>query len=108
MRRIDAVLLLAVAILMSAVAGCTSDTSTDDTVVGIVTQVSGDLGSVESFIITDPQGQSYQFTPVDGLLFDGGPIDHLREHIVSGDPVKVSYERSDDGAMIAVEVTDAG
>jgi len=108
MRRIGPTLFLTVAVLLSALAGCTSDTSTDTTVVGIVTQVSGDLGSVESFIITDPEGQSYQFTPADGLLFDGGPIDHLREHIISGDPVKVRYERSDDGAMVAVEVTDEG
>lgn len=107
MKRISPALVLAVVVLVSAVAGCTSD-STDTMVVGIVTQVSGDLGSVESFIITDPEGQSYQFTPVDGLLFDGGPIDHLREHIVSGDPVQVRYERSDDGALIAVEVTDEG
>lgn len=107
MKRISPALVLAVVVLVSAVAGCSSD-STDTMVVGIVTQVSGDLGSVESFIITDPEGQSYQFTPVDGLLFDGGPIDHLREHIVSGDPVQVRYERSDDGALIAVEVTDEG
>lgn len=108
MRRIGPTFIFTVAVLLSAVAGCTSDTSTDTTVVGIVTQVSGDLGSVESFIITDAEGQSYQFTPADGLLFDGGPIDHLREHIISGDPVEVRYERSDDGSMVAVEVTDEG
>jgi hypothetical protein len=108
MRRVKPALALTIVVLLSAAVGCTSDASSDTTVVGIVTQVSGDLGSVESFIVTDPQGQSHQFTPAPGLLFDGGPIDHLREHIVTGDPVEVRYERSDGGALIAVEVTDRG
>jgi hypothetical protein len=107
MKRGRHALALMIVVLLSASVGCTSDAS-PDTVVGIVTQVSGDLGSVESFIITDPQGQSYQFTPAAGLLFDGGPIDHLREHIVTGDPVEVRYERSGGGALIAVAVTDQG
>jgi hypothetical protein len=101
--------LIAVVTLVTVlgVAGCSSGDGSDDSVTGVVTQVTGDLGSVESFVITDSAGKSYQFTPADGLTFHGGPIDHLREHIVSGEPVAVSYEEADDGSLIAVVVGDA-
>jgi len=93
--------------LLAALTGCSTGGS-GDTVSGVVTQVTGDLGSVDSFVITDSSGESYQFTPTEGLTFHGGPLDHLREHIVSGEAVEVRYETADDGSLVALEVGDAG
>jgi hypothetical protein len=97
-----------VAVVVVAMAACSSsDGGGDGRVTGVVTQVSGELGEVASFVVTDGEGKSFQFEPAPGLTFDGGPLDHLREHIVSGDPVQVAYERSPDGVLVAIRVTDS-
>jgi len=99
-----------VVVLITAVgaAGCSSGPGSDAVVSGVVTQVTGDLGAVETFVVTDETGESHQFTPAEGLTFHGGPLDHLREHIISGEPVEVTYQEADDGSLVAVEVGDAG
>ncbi len=105
-RSVAAVILLVIPSLL-IVACSSSDDDGEGRVTGVVTQVSGDLGEVTSFVVTDGDGRSHQFEPAPGLMFEDGPLDHLREHIVSGDPVEVGYERAEDGALIAVDVADA-
>ncbi len=94
----------AVALIGSA---CSDSASADDPVEGIITQVSGELGSVETFIVLDDNGKSHQFTPKPGLLFYGGPLDHLRDHIVTGQRVVVSFESSAYGNNTAVLILHA-
>jgi hypothetical protein len=97
--------MLGTAVLLLTVAGCSSnavdDDHHDDTVSGVVTEVSGSLTEVESFVILDDEGNSHLFRPEPGLLFLGGPLGHLREHVVSGERVTVTFEPTADGEMIA-------
>jgi hypothetical protein len=86
---------------------CSDSESADDPVEGIITQVSGELGSVETFIVLDDNGKSHQFTPEPGLLFYGGPLDHLRDHIVTGQRVVVTFESSAYGSNTAVLIVHA-
>ena len=104
-RSVAAVALLVIASLF--VVACSSSDGGEGRVTGVVTQVSGELGEVTSFVVTDGEGRNHQFEPAPGLMFEDGPLDHLREHIVSGDPVEVGYERSEDGALVAIDVADA-
>jgi hypothetical protein len=99
-------LLAAVVVLVVAAAVITGCSSQDNgsVTVGVVTQVSGERGYVESFIVTDESGQSLRFRPVAGLTVDGAPINSLREYLVSRERVQVDFERSDDGFLIATEV----
>jgi hypothetical protein len=86
---------------------CSDSGSAGDPVEGIITQVSGELGSVETFIVFDDNGKSHQFTPEPGLLFYGGPLDHLRDHIVTGQRVVVTFESSAYGSNTAVLILHA-
>jgi hypothetical protein len=104
-RSVAAVVLLVIPSLF--IVACSASDDGEGRVMGVVTQVSGELGEVTSFVVTDGEGRSHQFEPAPGLMFEDGPLDHLREHIVSGDPVEVRYERSEDGALIAIDVADA-
>ena len=99
-------IVVAVALLALAAAACGSDES-DAPVEGVVTQVSGELGAVESFIVLDDSGDSHQFEPQPGLLFYGGPLDHLRDHILTGQRVKITYERAAYGALVATLIEHA-
>jgi hypothetical protein len=105
--RRGALAVLVVVVVLATAACSSSDGGGDGRVTGVVTQVSGELGEVASFVVTDGEGKSYQFEPAPGLTFEEGPLDHLREHIVSGDPVEVAYERSPEGVLVAIRVTDA-
>ena len=95
------------AVAAIAVAGCSSATTTsDNTLTGVISEVTGDLTSVSAFVVLDEDGSSHKFVPVEGLLFEGGPLSHLREHIVTGDPVVVTFESGAGGELIAVHVVD--
>ena len=96
---------VAVSLLAVSVVGCGGDDASD-TVTGVVTQVTGQLAEVDSFVITDTDGKSHRFVPAEGLRFHDGPLDHLREHIITGTPVVVVFERGADGALVAVSVED--
>jgi len=93
------------------VAGCSStgDDHGDggDTVSGIVTEVTGDLTVVESFVVQDDRGDSHLFRPEPGLLFYGGSLIHLRDHVVTGQRVTVHFEPSAYGEMTATLVEHA-
>jgi hypothetical protein len=101
------VLAVATAIAIAAV-GCASDDSgASDEVVGVVAEVTGDLTHVESFVVLDDAGNSHLLTPAEGLLFYGGPLSHLRDHIVSGERVRVTFEEGAYGAMTATLIVHA-
>lgn len=105
-KRILVVVALAGAVALVGTA-CSDSASADGPVEGIITQVSGELGSVETFIVLDDDGKSHQFTPEPGLLFYGGPLDHLRDHIVTGQRVVVTFEESAYGKNTAVLILHA-
>ena len=104
-RHVIVVLVAAVAL---AIAGCSgSDPASGDTITGVVTEVNGDLTTVTGFVVLASDGSSHRFTPADGLLFEGGPLPHLREHVITGQLVIVTFEQGPDGGLLAVHVEDA-
>jgi hypothetical protein len=76
-------------------------------VVGVVIAVEGNLQGTDSFTIVVDGGTELVFLPEKGLLFDGGPLSHLRDHLTSGSPVGVSYSTDASGNNIAHVVGDA-
>jgi hypothetical protein len=97
--------IMVVALVVSA---CASDGSEDsNTVEGIVSEVTGDLASVESLVILDSNGKSHLFKPEPGLLFYGGPLSHLRDHVVTGQRVVVTFEVGAYGERIAILIEHA-
>ena len=101
-------LLLGVIVAVMALTACTSDGSENsDIVEGIVTEVTGDLTAVESLVIMDSDGKSHFFKPSPGLLFYGGPLTHLRDHVVTGQRVVVTFEADPYGERVAVLIEHA-
>ncbi len=100
--------LVAVATVAIGVSGCSGLPETEGDVVGIVTEVTGDLTEIESFVVLDTAGDSHKFTPGDGMTVMGSPASHLRDHVVSGEPVRVIHHQGTDGELIADDVTHAG
>lgn len=90
-----------IALLLLLLVAC----SGQETVRGVVVDVQGDLQTVERFTLLTEEGEQLEFVPGTGLRFDGGPLSHLRQHMVSGEPVRVRYE-SESGALVVVEVSD--
>ena len=86
---------------LSLLIACAQDSGT---VIGVVTQVDGDLSKVRTFTLL-VEGDSMTFTPAAGGNFDF-PLTHLREHLRDGSPVRVSWERDGD-RNVAVAVGDA-
>lgn len=81
----------------------------DPSLVGVVTAVDGDLTTVNSFQVRSSEGEVIEFTPAPGISFHGStPLSHLTDHVLSGEPVEVTYEILDDGTRVATRVTDAG
>ncbi len=74
--------------------------------VGVVTEVTGDLVSIESFVVIDGAGNSHKFIPGQGMTVAGGPASHLRDHLVSGERVKVLFHPGSNGELIADDVQD--
>lgn len=102
MRRWLVVAVAAVVVSVVSV-GCSSSTTVNpNQVEGVVSEVTGDLTAIQSFVILDDNGKSHLFTPEQGLLFYGGPLSHLRDHIISGQRVVVTFEEGAYGAMTAV------
>jgi len=76
-------------------------------VVGVVIDVAGTLAGIESFMIRLEDGSDLTLVPADGLLFDGvAPLSHVRDHMISGNPVEVTYESSPRGTL-AIAIGDA-
>lgn len=90
-------------------AGCSAGAQPTPAVVsGVVISAQGpDAGSVETFTLRTADGQQLDFTVGKLDLSDGGlPAPHLREHMVSGEPVTVTYE-FDNGQNVALRYVDA-
>lgn len=99
-------LVVGVVALCVVVAGCSGTDGGDadhaeHSVTGVVTEVSGDLTMVESFVVLDDEGNSHLFVPEANLTFYGGPLTHLRDHVVTGQRVTVTFESSAYGGMTA-------
>jgi hypothetical protein len=73
---------------------------------GVVVAVDGTLAGIESFSVLLSAGSTIQVTPERGVLFDGGPLSHLRDHLVSGSPIVMVFHQEGD-RLIATEVGDA-
>ncbi len=101
-------LLVGVALALTACAGAAAD-GTEEAVeaTGVVIDVQGNLQGTDSFTILIEDGSELVLIPAPGLLFEGGPLSHLRDHVLSGAKVKVVYTVEDDGTHIAIEVGDA-
>jgi hypothetical protein len=100
-------ILLVITTMGGFASGCSDSAGTDGEIVGVVTEVTGDLSGIESFVILDTDGDSHKFIPRSGLMILGAPPSHLRDHVVSGIPVKVIYHEGPDSELIADEVMDA-
>lgn len=97
MRRIGALLAL---MLLSS---CGS--SQQGTLEGLVVDVQGDLSAVSQFSVLTESGIEVLVPATDGEF--AFPLQHLREHILSGVPVVVFWELRG-GEKFAVFVDDAG
>ena len=86
--------------LASVVAACGSETGTS---VGVVTEVEGTLTDVESFTVLS-EGEEIGFLTLEGQVYEF-PLDHLREHLRSGEPVIVEWEIRDENRY-ALAITD--
>ncbi|MEE9177612.1 MAG: hypothetical protein V3U46_04235 [Acidimicrobiia bacterium] len=101
-------LLVGVTLALTACAGAAADGTEEAVeVTGVVIDVQGNLQGTDSFTILIEDGSELVLVPTPGLLFEGGPLSHLRDHVLSGAKVKVVYTVEDDGAHIAIEVGDA-
>ena len=72
--------------------------------IGVVIAVEGTLNQVTSFTLL-VEGDELTFQPVP----DGDypyPLSHLREHLRDGNPILVTWERSD-GELRALALADA-
>lgn len=99
---------LAVSAALTLFAGCSTAEESSGEVIGIVTEVTGDLTNIESFVVTDGSGDSFKFVPGQGMTVAGGPVSHLRDHVVSGEQVKVLFHSGAQSELIADDVQDAG
>lgn len=99
---------LAVLGLAMVLSACSSGESEHSNAVeGIVTEVTGDLSNVESFVVLDADGKSHLFKPEAGLLFYGAPLSHLRDHVVTGQPVVVTFKEGPSGERTAILIEHA-
>jgi hypothetical protein len=75
---------------------------------GVVLSVDGpDVAQVDRFSLRDDTGTVLEFTVGVLDVANGGlPAPHLRDHLVSGDPITVWYSTSDDG-LVALRYVDA-
>lgn len=92
----------ALAAVLFTVGACSA--TSESSVVGTVTQVSGESGVVESFIVRTDAGRSVRFVPADGLTCNGESLDHLRDHLVDRTTIEVDFDEGDDGELIAVAI----
>ena len=98
LRRLLAVLLL---ILTAACGGGREATR------GVVVEVEGGIADVTGFLLLLPDGSRLRLQPAEGVLFhEDASLGHLRDHLRSGEPVEVEFERLPDGTAIAYSVSD--
>ncbi len=97
-------------VLVTGLSACAGggDTSPErERVVGVVTSVQGDLSGIEKFEVLLSDGTTLDVIPAPGLLFEGGPLTHVRDHLRTGEPIWLSIDRGS-GSAVAYEVGDSG
>ncbi len=99
--------MLAVFVFAAVLAGCSTTPDSAHEVVGVVTGVTGNLTDIESFVVLDSEGNSHLFELADGMTVNGAPPSHLRDHLVSGEAVRVFFHEDSSGTRIADDVLDA-
>ncbi len=96
-------LLLAAFVVM--VAACNNGDPTN-AVSGIITEVNAASPvEWESIVVEDRNGEQFVFRRGDSVDLRFWRASHLREHMLSGSPVEVTYETGD-GALVATEIGD--
>lgn len=88
--------------ILALAAACSTPTS--GTMKGIVIDVEGSLTNITQFTIL-AEGDDITFHPAQNGDYDF-PLAHLREHMRTGQPVLVGWEREDDGEMVALSLAD--
>jgi hypothetical protein len=107
-----AALLLAACVLPAILAGCAPGgdrrTALETEVVGLVTGVEGSgPADVDRFSLRADDGRRLTFEIRPGQLGPTAfPPPHLREHLASGQKVRVAYV-AQDGALVATDLQDA-
>ena len=100
---------IAAATLLGAGCGDSDGAPVEATVIGVVIAVDGTLAGVESFVLRLENGSDLTLVPAEGLLFDGAaPLTHIRDHLVSGNPVEATYKTSPEGPPVVKAIGDAG
>ncbi len=92
--------ILALAALI--LAACGADDSLEIVHGRVVDVQTGSIMEVDSFALVDGEGEEWSFVVEGPLEFTPS---HMREHMLTGDEVLVSYRRAG-GLMIAVSVAD--
>ena len=92
--------------VLSLTPGCGATSSDTSEVTGVVVAVDGTLEGIDMFTVLLDDGTTVEVVPEPGLLFDGGPLSHLRDHLVSGSPISVAYQQEGE-RLVATEVGDA-
>ncbi len=83
-------------------AACSAPTS--GTMEGIVVDVEGSLTNITQFTVL-VEGDDVTFHPSSTGSYDF-PLSHLREHLRTGQPVLVGWEREDNGELVALSISD--
>jgi hypothetical protein len=101
--------LFAAGVIATALVGACGGNGDGGTVIAVVIDVTGDLTSVDQFVVRLPDGTDQVIEPAPGIRFHGdAAITHIRDHLRSGAPVRITYDVLDDGTWIARGVEDAG
>ena len=75
--------------------------------VGHITDVRArSLSELEALRVTDAAGASRWFRAEEGRAFDAFTPSHAREHMLTGEPIEVTYRESD-GTLFIVDLADA-
>lgn len=98
--------LLAAALLLTGCGDSHDGQGGQEAVRAVVLQVTGDLTSVESFVVRTEDGEILELTPAAGGDFRF-PLPHLRDHLRTLEPVLVTVDRSVDPPL-ATAIQDAG
>jgi hypothetical protein len=76
---------------------------------GVVIDVDGpDAATVDAFQLNTDEGLVLQFVVETLDVTNGGlPAPHLRDHLVSGEPITVTYSINGEGQNVALRYVDA-
>ncbi len=75
-----------------------------DSVRGVVVSIEGALDNVTGFELVDETGARLQFAVDPNAEFDGFPLSHLNDHLLSAEPIVVTYEER--GGLYALSIRD--